>query len=55
MYFKGHVDFKSQGYREFEKKETLNQQPSSTMAGVFDGDKFFMDIQDQYQKNNAAG
>ncbi len=46
MYFKGHEMRK--GYTEFEKKETLNQMPGSSMANEaeeIDGNSFFNKIQ----------
>jgi len=46
MYFKGHEIRK--GYTEFDKRDTLNQMPGSSMANEVEetnGNKFFEEIQ----------
>lgn len=55
MYFKGMESKK--GYTEFEKRETLNQMPGSSMSNApqfEDGNKFFKEIQDQYSTNDGG-
>ncbi len=54
MYFKGHEIRK--GYTEFEKKETLNQMPGSSLATAEDpdGNKFFNQIQQQFQTSDIT-